>query len=226
MRPVPQRDDVLALRRVAGHAARLQLTGADRDGGRRPGGCPGWRQPDRTTCCGWPTGAAGNPLYVTELVAALARSSSLTITEGRAAELAGGSAPSLPVRSHSGPAGLRGPAGARGAAGGGPARGGLCGDGVWRSSWTADVADLVRAIDEARAAGVLAESGNGLGFRHPLIRAALYDEMPALGACRLAPRRWPCPGSGGRAGGPGGPAAAPCGSRAGRPRPSRWTSGC
>jgi DNA-binding CsgD family transcriptional regulator/tetratricopeptide (TPR) repeat protein len=27
--------------------------------------------------------------------------------------------------------------------------------------------------------GVLAESGHGLGFRHPLIRAALYDEMPA-----------------------------------------------
>ena len=42
-----------------------------------------------------------------------------------------------------------------------------------------NVADLVRAIDDARAAGVLAESGNGLGFRHPLIRAALYDEMPA-----------------------------------------------
>ena len=41
------------------------------------------------------------------------------------------------------------------------------------------VADLVRAIDDARAAGVLAESGHGLGFRHPLIRAALYDEMPA-----------------------------------------------
>jgi hypothetical protein len=32
----------------------------------------------------------------------------------------------------------------------------------------------VRAINEARAAGVLAESGNGfLAFRHPLIRAAL-----------------------------------------------------
>ena len=26
---------------------------------------------------------------------------------------------------------------------------------------------------------MLAESGRGLGFRHPLIRAALYDEMPA-----------------------------------------------
>ena len=40
------------------------------------------------------------------------------------------------------------------------------------------VAELVPAIDEARAAGVLAENGNGLGFRHPLIRAALYDEIP------------------------------------------------
>src|SRR6202044_1903014 len=42
-----------------------------------------------------------------------------------------------------------------------------------------NVADLVAAVDEARAAGVLTESGHGLGFRHPLIRAALYDEMPA-----------------------------------------------
>jgi tetratricopeptide (TPR) repeat protein len=41
------------------------------------------------------------------------------------------------------------------------------------------VADLIPAVDEARAAGVLAESGSGLGFRHPLIRDALYDEMPA-----------------------------------------------
>ena len=40
------------------------------------------------------------------------------------------------------------------------------------------MADLIPAVDEACAAGVLAESGNGLGFRHPLIRAALYDEIP------------------------------------------------
>ena len=40
------------------------------------------------------------------------------------------------------------------------------------------VADLIPAVDEARAAGVLVESGHGLGFRHPLIRAALYEEMP------------------------------------------------
>ena len=39
--------------------------------------------------------------------------------------------------------------------------------------------DLIPAVDEARAAGVLAESGSALGFRHPLIRAALYEEIPA-----------------------------------------------
>ena len=41
------------------------------------------------------------------------------------------------------------------------------------------VADLVPALDEARATGVLADSGSGLAFRHPLIREALYAEMPA-----------------------------------------------
>jgi tetratricopeptide (TPR) repeat protein len=41
------------------------------------------------------------------------------------------------------------------------------------------VTDLIPAIVEACTAGVLAESGSGLGFRHPLIRAALYDEMRA-----------------------------------------------
>ena len=42
------------------------------------------------------------------------------------------------------------------------------------------MADVLLAINEAcRAAGVLAESDSGLRFRHPLIRAALYDEMPA-----------------------------------------------
>ena len=40
------------------------------------------------------------------------------------------------------------------------------------------VVQLVAAVDEACAAGVLMESGNGLAFRHPLIRTALYEEMP------------------------------------------------
>jgi hypothetical protein len=41
------------------------------------------------------------------------------------------------------------------------------------------VADLIPVVDEACAAGVLAESGHGLWFRHPLILAARYDAMPA-----------------------------------------------
>ena len=92
MRPMPQRDDVLALRRVAGDATRLQLAGlteaavaelvAELAGGR----------PD-DDLLRLADGAAGNPLYVTELVAALARGSGLTITEAGAAELAGGSVP-------------------------------------------------------------------------------------------------------------------------------------
>src|SRR5271165_2929547 len=72
MRPAPQRDDLAALRRVVGDDARLQLTGlsgvavadlvADLAGGKPDGNL--LRLAD---------GAAGNPLYLTELVAALTR---------------------------------------------------------------------------------------------------------------------------------------------------------
>jgi len=177
MRPVPQRDDVLALRRAVRDTVRLQLTGlteaavadlvADLAGG----------QPD-SNLLRLADGAAGNPLYVTELVAALARSSNLTVTNRGVAELASGSAPgslsaaiadrlgfvARPVREV-----LRAAA--------------LLGMDIAVHDLAIvlgrSVADLVPAVDEACAAGVLAESGNGLGFRHPLIRAALYDEMPA-----------------------------------------------
>jgi DNA-binding CsgD family transcriptional regulator len=177
MRPVPQRDDVLALRRAVRDTVRLQLTGltgaavadlvAELAGGQPDGNL--LRLAD---------GAAGNPLYVTELVAALARSSNLTVTNRGVAELASGSAPgslsaaiadrlgfvARPVREV-----LRAAA--------------LLGMDIAVHDLAIvlgrSVADLVPAVDEACAAGVLAESGNGLGFRHPLIRAALYDEMPA-----------------------------------------------
>jgi DNA-binding CsgD family transcriptional regulator/tetratricopeptide (TPR) repeat protein len=177
MRPVPQREDLLALRRVAGDAVRLELARlsepavadlvADLAGGR----------PDRSLLR-LADGAAGNPLYVTELVAALARSSSLTITEAGAAELAGDSAPgslSAAIADR-----LDFVAGSvrdvlRAAA--------LLGTDFAVSDLAIvldrGVADLIPAVDEACAVGVLAESGRGLGFRHPLIREALYDEMPA-----------------------------------------------
>ena len=123
-------------------------------------------------------GAAGNPLYVTELVAALARSSSLAITGAGVAELTSGPAPSSlsaaiadrlgfvsgSVREILRAAALLGVDFAV------PDLATVLGRGV---------ADLVPAVDEACAAGVLAESGHGLGFRHPMIRAALYNEIPA-----------------------------------------------
>ena len=177
MRLVPQREDLLALRRVAGGAARLELTGltgaavadlvAALAGGRPDGSL--LRLAD---------GAAGNPLYVTELITALTRSSKVTITGTGVATLTAGSAPgslsaaiadrlgfvTQPVREVLHVAALLG-----------------VDFTVTDLAIILDrsVADLVRAIDDARAAGVLADSGNGLGFRHQLIRAALYDEMPA-----------------------------------------------
>src|SRR5450755_701803 len=177
MRPVPQRDDVLALRRVAGDAARLQLTGltgtamsdllAALAGGKPDGNL--LRLAD---------GAAGNPLYLTELVAALARSSSLTVTEAGAAELASGSAPGSLSAAIADRLGFVA----------GPVREVLRAAALLGMDFAVpdlaivlgrSVADLIPAVDEACAVGVLAESGQGLGFRHPLIRAALYDEMPA-----------------------------------------------
>ena len=41
------------------------------------------------------------------------------------------------------------------------------------------VSDLAAGLQEAAAAGILAGSGAELVFRHPLIRQALYESMPA-----------------------------------------------
>ena len=176
MRPAPQRDDLLALRRAAGDDGRLQLTGltaaavadlvADLAGGKPDG-----------NLLQLADGAAGNPLYLTELVAALTRSSGLTITEAGAAKLAGGSAPSSLSAAIADRLGFVA----------GPVRDVLRAAALLGTEFAVpdlaivlgrSVADLIPAVDEACAVGVLAESGHGLGFRHPLIRAALYDDMP------------------------------------------------
>jgi DNA-binding CsgD family transcriptional regulator/tetratricopeptide (TPR) repeat protein len=177
MRPVPQREDLLALRRLVGEVARLQLTGLTDAAvtelvAALAGGKPG------DNLLRLADGAAGNPLYLTELVAALARSSSVTITDAGAAELASGPAPGSLSAAIADRLGFVA----------GPAREVLRAAALLGVDFAVPdlaivlgrgVADLIPAVDEACAAGVLAESGDGLGFRHPLIRAALYDEMPA-----------------------------------------------
>ncbi len=177
MRPVPQREDLQALRRAVGDAARLQLAAlTEAAAAELVAALVGGRPDDKLLRLAG--GAAGNPLYLTELVAALARSSAVTVTGAGTAELTNGSVPrslsaaiadrlgfvSRPVRQVLRAAALLGVEFAV------PDLAIVLGRAV---------ADLIPDVDEARAAGVLAESGSGLGFRHPLIRAALYDEMPA-----------------------------------------------
>jgi DNA-binding CsgD family transcriptional regulator/tetratricopeptide (TPR) repeat protein len=176
-RLVPHRDDVLALRRMVDDTARVQLTGLT-----------GAAVIDLVTALagGKPDdnllrladGAAGNPLYVTELIAALARGSRLTVTETGDATVASDSVPGSLSAVIADRVGFVA----------GPVREVLKAAALLGSDFAVSdlaivlgraVADLVPAVDEACAVGMLAESGQGLAFRHQLIRTALYDEMPA-----------------------------------------------
>ena len=181
MRPAPQREDLLALRRAVGDAGRLQLTGLDEAAAADLVAALAVGRPD-SNLLRLAGGAAGNPLYITELVAALARSGRLTVTDTGTAELSEGSAP-----------GSLAAIGARLDFVTGPVRDVLRAAALLGTDFAVpdlaivlgrSVADLIPSVNEACAVGVLAESGSGLGFRHPLIRAALYDEM--LPAARAA----------------------------------------
>ena len=176
MRPVPQREELLALRRAVGGDARLTLSGLAGEAvaelvAALAGGRP---EDDLLRLAG---GAAGNPLYVTELVAALARGASLIVTDTGAVKLRSGPAPSSLSAAIADRLGFVS----------GQVREVLRAAALLGVDFAVPdlavvlgrvVTDLLTAVDEACAAGVLAESGIGLGFRHPMIRAALYEEIP------------------------------------------------
>ena len=177
MRPVPQREDLLALRRAVADATRLQLSGLTESAVAELVATLAGGQPD-DNLLRLADGAGGNPLYVTELVAALARSASLVVTEAGTAKLTTGPAPSSLSAAIADRLGFVS----------GPVRDVLRAAALLGVDFAVpdlaivlgrSVTDLIPAVDEARTAGVLTEAGNRLGFRHPLIRAALYDEMPA-----------------------------------------------
>jgi DNA-binding CsgD family transcriptional regulator len=177
-RPAPQREDLLALRRAVDPGNRIQLDALPLAAVAELVGTLAGGRPD-TGLLRLAAGAAGNPLYLTELFAALARSDGIAITPSGAAQLAADSVPdSLPGAIADRLGFVSAPARQvlRAAA--------LLGVEFALTDLTTvlgrGVADLVPALDEARASGVLTDApgGAGLAFRHPLIREALYAELP------------------------------------------------
>ncbi|GAA1035601.1 LuxR family transcriptional regulator [Virgisporangium ochraceum] len=172
-RPVPRRDDLAALRRAA--EAQVPLSGLSDDEvldivTRAVGGRPGERLRRLAAEAG------GNPLYLRELMDAVRRTGTV-IADGGLVEM---TCANTPDSLHSAIADRLGFLSApvlevlRVAA--------LLGVAFPVSSLASvsgrGIGDLTPVLDEAIATGVLCEHGAELAFRHPLIRAALYEEMP------------------------------------------------
>jgi DNA-binding CsgD family transcriptional regulator/tetratricopeptide (TPR) repeat protein len=175
-RPVPRRDDLSALRRAVEPPGLLRMHSlTDPEAAQLVEQVLG--RPPGPRLLRFAAGAAGNPLFLTELIDALVRGNALTV-EHDVVELTGGRAPaslaaaiadrleflSAPVREVLQAAALLGKDFSV------SELAVVCGR---------RVGDLLPALDEAIVTGVLREKGSDLSFRHPLIRAALYEAMPA-----------------------------------------------
>jgi tetratricopeptide (TPR) repeat protein len=175
-RTVPRRGDLRALRRTVDPAGRLSLGGlteaeVDEFVANVVGGEPSPRLLKLAAEAG------GNPLYLTELVNALVRGGTTTDAEGRIDSVLDSPPRSLsaaianrleflpdPVRAVLRTAALQG-----------------VGFSVSELAVVSGrpLGALVPLLDEALVAGVLRADGPELAFQHPLIRAALYEEVPA-----------------------------------------------
>jgi predicted ATPase len=174
IRPLPRRDDLRALRRAVGREGLVRLGPLPpaavaelvaRNVGGRPG--PGLA---RLTA-----DAAGNPLYLTELVDALDRAHRLTVAAGQADVIGAGAPATLSEAIRDRIDFL-----------GGAVREVLQAAALLGGEFAVDdlavvtgrtSADLAALLAEARTAGVVTDAGRRLTFRHPLIRTALYDEL-------------------------------------------------
>jgi DNA-binding CsgD family transcriptional regulator/tetratricopeptide (TPR) repeat protein len=176
-RPVPERAEILTMRRAVGPRGVIRLGRLADDAvtdlvANLSNGQPG------NGLLRIATGAAGNPLYLTELVAALTRAHRIEVSDIGVAEVASGPAPQSLLGAIADRLDFLTP----------DVRKVLQAAALLGIDFlVADlavvrhcrVADLVLPVDEAITAGVLVENGERLSFRHPLIRAALYEEISA-----------------------------------------------
>ncbi|GGS33230.1 ATP-binding protein [Actinokineospora fastidiosa] len=175
-RDVPRRAELAAVRRATSAQSRLRLARlTEREArdlvGALAGGPPGPR------LLAMAEEAAGNPLYLTELVDALRRDGVVAVADG-VAEVTGDPAPgsldaAIAHRLDFLPADVRAVLRAAALLG---VEFALADVAVVLDT---RVAALVTAVDHALAAGVLCGSGPELRFRHPLIHRVIYDGMPA-----------------------------------------------
>jgi tetratricopeptide (TPR) repeat protein len=174
-RRFPQRRDLGVLRTTLAPSSRIRLTGLSDPEvveflAEAAGGPPG----PRLTALA--QGAAGNPLYLTELMAALTRAGALSSVDGQIEVIADSTPGSLAAALADRIEFLSEPARAvlRTAA--------LLGAEFSVTELMAvlgqGINELLPMLDEAIDAGVLREDGAQLAFRHPLLRTGLYEETP------------------------------------------------
>lgn len=172
-RPIPQRDELIALRRTGVHRVRLGTLPASAVADLL--GCIFGGMPDKALRK-LAAEAGGNPMYVVELAEALVRSRSVEVVDGNARLISNRVPDSLSsaIADRLGFVGQDTRTVLAAAA--------MLGQ-EFRVSDLAvvqrrRVSDLLPSFQEAIAAGVLVDSGEVLSFRHGLVRTALYDELP------------------------------------------------
>ncbi|OLF10000.1 helix-turn-helix transcriptional regulator [Actinophytocola xanthii] len=175
VRPIPQRDDLDAIRRAVGEPGTVRLGGLPTKAVANLVSAISDGQPGEELLR-LADGAAGNPLYLTELLEALLRSDRLKVNDTGVIEVTGGPVPeslyaAIADRLDFLPRELRTTLQAAALLG---MEFPVTDLALVRNC---RIADLVPAIDEACAAGVLTDVRDKLVFRHPLIRQALYDDI-------------------------------------------------
>ena len=175
-RPVPHRDEIVKLRHAAPGAVRLSLSGlGEADTAELVEALAGGAPDDELLSRAGD--AAGNPLYLTELIGSMTRWDNVGTAHG-AAWLKGGPVVGSLAAAIADRLGFMSEA-TRGVLASASLLGPEFGVTDLASIRGTSVSALAAPLQEARVAGVLTEAGTRLKFRHPLIHQALYAGQPA-----------------------------------------------